>query len=80
MDYIHVKSIGGSSWTIRKDQIAMIINRKYFSEEDLKGMPELKDREACAIIHLIGESIEYFCEDSYESILNQLGIPLEKEL
>lgn len=77
MDYIHVKSIGGSSWTIRKDQISMIINRKSFTEEDLKSMPELRHRDACAILHLIGESTEYYCEDSYESILNQMGIPLE---
>ena len=80
MDYIHVKSIGGSSWTIRKDQIAMVINRKSFTDEDLKSMPELRYRDSCAILHLVGESIEYYCDDSYETILNQMGISLEKGL
>lgn len=74
MDYIHVKSLGGSSWTVRKDQISMIIKRVSFSGEDVKNMPELKNRESCAILHIIGDPAEYYCDDSYDSILNQMGV------
>ncbi len=74
MDFIQVKSLGGSLWTIRKDQISMVILRSRFVEEDFKSVPELRNRESCAIIRIIGDSIEYFCDDSYESILKQMGI------
>jgi len=72
MDYITVKSLGGSIWSFRKDRIELVCKRFSFREDDIKRIPKLKDKESCAIIRLIGSENEYFCDDSYESIMEQL--------
>lgn len=72
MDFITVTSIGGSIWSFRKDRIEMVINRQFFSEEDRKQIPDLMDAESCAIIRLIGSNQEFYCKDSYESIMKKL--------
>lgn len=78
MEFIHIKSLAGSDWSIRKDQISMIVNRHNFTVDDIKKMPELDGRDSCAIIHVIGDHIEYYCGDSYETIMRKMGINLEE--
>ena len=72
MEFITVTSIGGSTWSFRKDRIEMVINRFTFSEEEIKNIPEVKNLDSCAIIKLIGVNREFFCKDSYESIMKML--------
>lgn len=72
MEYITVTSIGGSKWTIRKDRIEMLIKRFKFSKEDIANIPELKAVDSCAIIRLIGLDRDYYCKDTYESIIKKL--------
>lgn len=72
MDFITVTSIGGSTWSFRKDRIEMVIHRFAFSEEELKNVPQLKDVTSCAIIRLIGLEREFFCKDSYDSIMKKI--------
>lgn len=72
MDYLTVTSIGGSTWSFRKDRIELITNRFAFTEEELKNVPALNGRASCAIIKLMNDSGIYYCQDSYESIMNRL--------
>lgn len=72
MEFITVTSLGGSTWSFRKDRIEMVINRFTFTEEESKNIPEVKNLDSCAIIRLIGVNREYFCKDSYESIMKML--------
>lgn len=72
MEFITVTSIAGSVWSFRKDRIEMVIKRFDFSEEEKKGAPELKDMDSCAIIRLMENNQEFFCKDSYESIMERL--------
>ena len=72
MDFITVKSIGGSIWSFRKDRIEIVMKRFSFQDRDVKQMPELRDRDECSIIKLIGQETEFFCEDSYDSIMSRL--------
>lgn len=72
MEFITVKSLGGSVWSFKKDRIEMVCNRFKFDKEELEEIPALKERESCAIIRLIGSDKEFFCADSYESIMTQL--------
>ncbi|SFP03078.1 hypothetical protein SAMN04487852_11369 [Prevotella sp. tf2-5] len=72
MEFITVTSLGGSTWSFRKDRIEMVINRFTFTEEESKNIPEAKNLDSCAIIRLIGDNREYFCKDSYESIMKML--------
>lgn len=72
MDFITVKSIGGSTWSFKKDRIEMVTERYSFKENLIERIPELKDRKSCAIIKLIGNSQEFFCSDSYNSIMELL--------
>jgi len=51
----------------------MVINRFSFTESELKDIPELAKMESCAIIHLIGSEANYYCRDSYESIMKKMG-------
>ena len=73
MSFITVTSIGGSTWSFNKDRIEMVINRRKFKEEELKNIPELNGLEKCAIIRLIGLDREYYCKDSYETIMKLMG-------
>ena len=72
MDFITVTSIGGSIWSFRKDRIEMVTNKFKFTEEEIRGVPELQGKESCAIIRLIGGNAKYFCRDTYESIMERL--------
>ena len=72
MVFITVKSVGGSIWSFRKDRIEMVLDRKHFKQEELKTIPELASRDSCAIIKLIGNNAEFYCDDSYESIMAQI--------
>ena len=72
MEFITVKSLGGSIWSFRKDRIEMVCNRFKFNAEELEEIPALSKRDSCAIIRLIGSDKECFCDDSYESIIKQL--------
>ncbi|MBR5907047.1 MAG: hypothetical protein IKZ50_01475 [Bacteroidales bacterium] len=72
MEFITVTSIGGSTWSFRKDRIEMVINRHAFTEEEIKNIPDLRGMNACAIIRLIDLKEEFFCKDSYESIMKRL--------
>lgn len=73
MSFITVTSIGGSTWSFRKDRIEMVIKRFKFPEQDLRTIPELRGLESCAIIRLIGVDSNYYCKDSYEEIMKKLG-------
>lgn len=75
MNFITVNSIGGSIWSFNRDHILVVSKRSIstFTNEQLNNIPELKDMESCAIIRLVGESSEYMCKDSYESIMAQLN-------
>ena len=73
MKFITVKSIKGSVWSFRKDHIVMVSKRFTFTSEQLKNIPELKDMESCAVIRLEGDTSEFVCKDSYESIMAQLN-------
>lgn len=72
MDFITVKSIGGSTWSFRKDRIEMVSERFKFKENTMEHIPELRGRSSCAIIKLIGNDQEYYCNDSYKSIMELL--------
>lgn len=72
MVFITVKSIGGSIWSFRKDRIEIVMKRFSFQDRDIKQLPNLEGRTECSVIKLIGQETEYFCEDSYESIMNRL--------
>jgi hypothetical protein len=72
MDYLTVTSIGGSIWSFRKDRIELITKRFIFTEEELNRVPELVGRNSCAMIKLIGDDGTYYCQDSYESIMERL--------
>lgn len=72
MDFITVTSIGGSIWSFRKTCIEMVSKKFSFSEQELQSVPELEGRDSCAIIRLVGEDINFFCKDSYESIMERL--------
>lgn len=72
MDYLTVTSIGGSLWSFRIDRIELITKRFVFTEDELKSIPELKDKASCAIIKLIGDNVTYYCQDSYDSIMARL--------
>lgn len=72
MDFITVTSIGGSIWSFRKSSIEMVAKKFTFSEQELKVAPELNDMDFCAVIRLIGENIDFYCRDSYESIMERL--------
>ena len=72
MEFITLTSIGGSTWSIRKDRIEMVINRFKFSQQELDSIPELQGMKSCAVIKLIGVDSDYLCRDSYESIMEQL--------
>lgn len=39
MEFITVTSLGGSTWSFRKDRIEMVINRFTFTEEESKNIP-----------------------------------------
>ena len=73
MEFITVKSLGGSIWSFRKDRIEMVSNRFKFDKEELEDIPVLRKRESCAIIRLMGSDKEFFCDDTYESIMEQLN-------
>ena len=73
MEFITVTSIGGSLWSFRKDRIEMVSKRFKFTQEELNNIPELSERESCTIIHLLGSEIDYFCQDSYESIMEMIN-------
>lgn len=73
MDFITVRSIGGSIWSFRKDRIEMISERYTFSENDIENIPQLKTRKSCAIIKLIGNNSEYFCDNPYNEIMSLLN-------
>ena len=73
MDFITVTSIGGSIWSFNKDQIEMVIKRFSFSKDDLDSIPQLVGLDSCAIIRLKGLDRDYYCKDSYESIMKMLG-------
>lgn len=72
MDFITVTSIGGSIWSFRKTCIEMVSKKFRFSEQELKDVPELNGRDSCAVIRLAGENVNFFCQDSYESIMERL--------
>ena len=72
MDFLTVTSIGGSTWSFRKDRIEVITNRFFFTEDELKSIPELKGKTSCAIIKLISSEATYYCQDSYDSIMARL--------
>lgn len=72
MNYITVKSIGGSIWSFKKDRIVMVSKRFTFPEEDMNQWPELKKMKSCAIIRLDCDNANYLCKDSYKSIMAQL--------
>lgn len=74
MDFITVTSIGGSIWSFRKDRIEMVSKRFTFSDEDKQDIPLLKEMESCAIIRLVGVKQEFYCKDSYESIMKRLEL------
>lgn len=65
-------SIGGSIWSFRKDRIEMVLKRFKFTSEELNNIPELRERDSCAIIHLMGSEIDYLCRDTYESIMERI--------
>ena len=73
MKYITVKSIGGSIWSFRIDRIELVCKRFKFKPEALKNVPELNGRESCAVIKLIGSTTEYYCQDTYESIMEKIN-------
>ena len=73
MEFITVTSLGGSVWSFRKDRIEMVSNRFTFRSDEIETIPELENRKSCAIIKLIGEESEFFCRDSYDSIMEQLA-------
>lgn len=73
MDYIEVRSIGGSLWTFRKDRIEMVSQRFTFTEDELKAVPKLREKKSCAIIQLIDRGDQFFCDDTYESIIKRLN-------
>jgi len=73
MDFLTVNSIGGSIWSFNKDQIEMVIKRFSFSKDDLEQIPQLVGLDSCAIIRLKGLDRDYYCKDSYESIMAKLG-------
>lgn len=58
---------------IRKDRILMVSKKFAFTTEQINNAPELGNMESCAFIRLDGESAEYICKDSYESIMAQLN-------
>lgn len=72
MGFITVTSIGGSVWSFNKDRIEMVIKRFSFTESELKDIPKLANLDSCAIIHLIGSEANYYCLDSYESIMQKM--------
>lgn len=72
MDFITVKSIGGSTWSFRKERIEMVTERFRFKENEIDRIPELRGRISCAIIKLIGNNQEYYCNDSYKTIMELL--------
>lgn len=59
-------------WSFRKDRIEMVAKKYRFTDEEMKSVPELHGKESCAIIRLIGENSQYFCRDTYESIMERL--------
>ena len=73
MDFITVTSIGGSIWSFNKDQIEMVIKRFSFRKDDLDNILQLVGLDSCAIIRLKGLDRDYYCKDSYESIMKMLG-------
>lgn len=72
MEYITVRSLGGSIWSFRKDRIELVCKRTNFKLDEINNIPDLKGRESCAIIRLIGSAGDYYCDDSYESIMEQI--------
>jgi hypothetical protein len=72
MSFITVTSIGGSIWSFNKDRIEMVIKRFVFTKDELEHVPQLEGKDSCAIVRLIGIDRDYFCEDSYESIMAKL--------
>lgn len=73
MDFITVTSIGGSIWSFNIDQIEMVIKRFSFSKGDIESIPQLEGLDSCAIIRLKGLDRDYYCKDSYESIMAKIG-------
>lgn len=72
MGFITVTSIGGSIWSFNKDRIEMVIKRFNFSKDEIEHVPQLADLESCAIVRLMGLDRDFYCKDTYESIMNQL--------
>ena len=73
MGFITVNSIGGSIWSFNKDRIEMVIKRFNFAKDEIEHVPQLVGLESCAIIRLIGLDRDFYCKDTYESIMAQVG-------
>lgn len=73
MGFITVTSIGGSIWSFNKNRIEMVIKRFKFGKDEIENVPQLVGLESCVIIRLMGIDRDYYCKDTYESIMAQLG-------
>ena len=72
MDYIEVKTVGGSPLAIKKDFILFFRDFSPIPDDIVKENPFLKGFSRCSFIQLTDPRVFFFCSDRYEDIINQL--------
>ena len=72
MEFIEVKTIGGSPLAVKKDHIVFFREFSPIPDEIVKENPFLKGVPRCSFIQMAEPGLFFFCSDKYEDIINQL--------
>lgn len=72
MDFLEITLLNGNKAAIRKDLVLEVMRLIYVSKEALKERPFLKDALPCTMVLTSLNGGDYYCVDSYESVMEKL--------